>query len=380
MLIRMLPIPKLLCLRACLPLFISVCVISPILTAEEQTPQPPPIPVQVEEIRPQSMRLWNEFSGRLQAVDSVEIKPRVGGHIVSIQFEEGAYVEQGDVLFEIDPRPYQTEIARIRGQLNSAVSQAQLAEVDLARIENLYKDKVVPKRDLDQAKNDRRVALASIDVARAELERAELNLEYATITSPITGRISRAEITEGNLIETIMGAPVLTTIVATDQLYAEFDVDEQTYLNINKQSGVATMMPVEMSLSTDNNTVFQGHIHSFDNQINTSTGTIRARALFENPERILIPGMFVNVRIGAAAESNKILLTERAVGTDQDKKYIYILTADNQVEYQQVTLGKRIEDKRIIQTDLPEGTRVVINNIHLIRPGMTVTPTLINAQ
>ena len=352
------------------------------LSADPETTQQaaPAIPVQVEVIKSKSMRLWSEYSGRLRAVDEVEIKPRVGGHIKQILFEDGERVEKGDVLFIIDERPYETEIARIKGQLQSAISSAKLARLELERIENLYKDKVVPKRDLDNAINDHSVASANIAVVRAELERAELNLEYAKITSPINGRISRAEITEGNLIETMMGAPVLTTVVATDTLYAEFDVDEQTYINVVKQSGVETMMPVEMTLSANDAIIYSGHIHSFDNQLNTSTGTIRARALFENTDGILVPGMFVTVRLGAAEEENAILCNERAIGTDQDKKFIYTLNDQNQVQYQQVEVGRRIQDKRIIKTELKEGTKVVISNIQMIRPGMTVEPTVINSE
>ncbi len=345
-----------------------------------QQNQPPKMPVNVIEIHAEPMRLWNEFSGRLAAVDSVEIKPRVTGELTKIYFEDGDIVNKGDLLFEIDSRPFKAEVARIKGQLASANSQANLAKTELARIENLYKDKVVPKRDLDNAKNDYQVALANIQTSKAQLQRAELDIEYANIHSPINGRISRAEFTEGNLIETMMGAPVLTMIVATDTLYAEFDVDEQTYINLSRQSAEEKSMPVEMTLASDNSVTYEGHIHSFDNQINSSTGTIRARAILQNNDGILLPGMFVKIRIGTVNKNNMILVTERAIGTDQDKKFIYTLDDKNQIQYQEVKIGNRIAGKRIIETDLAEGTKVVINNIQMVRPGMAVEPTVVNSK
>lgn len=354
-------------------------------SAEEKTEnpeqnQPPKMPVNVIEIHAEPMRLWNEFSGRLAAVDSVEIKPRVTGELVKVHFEDGDFVKKGDLLFEIDSRPFKAEVARIKGQIASANSQAKLAKTELARIENLYKDKVVPKRDLDNAMNDYQVALANIQTSKAQLDRAELDIDYANIHSPIDGRISRAEFTEGNLIETMMGAPVLTMIVATDKLYAEFDVDEQTYIKLSRQSAEQKRMPVEMTLSSDNSVVYHGHIHSFDNQIDPSTGTIRARAILQNEDGVLLPGMFVKVRIGTVNKNNMVLVTERAIGTDQNKKFIYILDEQNQIQYQEVTIGNRIAGKRIIETELSEGTKVVINNIQMVRPGMAVEPTVVNPQ
>ena len=343
--------------------------------AEAQQP-PPAIDVNVIEVKPQAIQIWNEFSGRLSAVDVVEIKPRVGGYIHQVLFEDGAYVNQGDLIFVIDPRPYEIEIERIKGELESARSRARLAEIELQRSRELSDDKMVPVREVDNRENDKQVALAQIDVIKAELRRAQLNLEYAHIKAPISGRISRAEFTEGNLIETIMGAPVLSTIVSTEKLYAEFDVDENSYLEMIWQNQRDLSMPVEMTLSGDQQQLFQGTMHSFDNQLSTDSGTIRARALFENQNEILVPGMFVVIRMGSQKQAQKILLSEKAIGTDQNKKFVYVVNDQNQVEYREVKLGRRIKGSRIIESGLQEGARVIINNIHLIRPGVAVKPTV----
>ena len=352
-----------------------LCTMASGVSADTPPAGPPTaMPVEVTPITMQSMRMWETFSGRLQAVDQVEIKPRVSGYIQQVMFEDGAMVEQGDLLFVIDPRPFEAEIARIQGQLQAAVSRSKLAGVELKRIEELYKDKVVPKRDLDNRTNDQAVANADIAIARAQLAQARLDLEYSKITAPIDGRISRAEFTEGNLLETMMGAPVLTTIVSVDRLYAEFDIDEQTYIRTLRNAGQMENMPVEMTLASDDSVVYQGEMYSFDNQINTSTGTIRARAIFTNRDGLLIPGMYAKIRLGAALEENFIVVDEAAIGTDQNKKFIYIVNDQNQAEYHEVRLGKRVDNKRILYTDLPEGTQVITSRIQMIQPGAAVQP------
>ena len=361
---------------SCKSIFLALSLLMSFSTPAGAQQSAPAIDVNVIEVKAQAIQLWNEFSGRLRAVDVVEIKPRVGGYIHQVLFEDGAYVNKGDLVFVIDPRPYEIEIERIKGELESAKSRARLAEIELERSRELSEDKMVPVREVDNRENDKQVALAQIDVIKAELRRARLNLEYAHIKAPISGRISRAEFTEGNLIETMMGAPVLSTIVSTDKLYAEFDIDENSYLEMIWQNQRDLSMPVEMTLSGDQQQRFQGTMHSFDNQLNTDSGTIRARALFENQNEILVPGMFVVIRMGSQKQAQKILLSEKAIGTDQNKKFVYVVNEQNQVEYREVKLGRRIKGSRIIESGLQEGARVIINNIHLIRPGVAVNPTV----
>ncbi|MFB3146095.1 MAG: efflux RND transporter periplasmic adaptor subunit, partial [Nitrospirales bacterium] len=249
-----------------------------------------PIPsVEVVTLQPQSVRFWREFSGRLRAIDYVEVRPRVGGTITQVLFEEGAIVQKGDPLFVIDPRPFEAEFASARAAMETAQSKTVLAKQELGRAKGLVKKNAISQSRFDAAKNDYQVAMASINAAKARMRRTYLDLEYAHIKAPVSGRISRAEITKGNVIEAGANAPVLTTIVSIDQLYAEFDVDEQTYIKTRRQAGEGAM-PVELTLPSDTSVVYQGVLHSFDNQLNTASGTIRVRGIFDNQDGALVPG------------------------------------------------------------------------------------------
>ena len=302
----------------------------------------PQIPaVDVVTLEPRQLRVWTEFSGRLEAVDQVDVRPRVSGAIQAVLFKEGTIVKAGDPLYVIDPRPFEAEVDSAKAALASAKSRAQLAKTELDRAAGLVKKKNISRSAYDARLNDYRVALASIDAAKATLKKASLDLEYAHISAPVSGRISRAEITVGNVIEAGPNAPVLTTIVSNDEIYAEFDVDEQTYVKTIRRSNAGGPMPVELRLSEDDGVVYNGGIHSFDNRLNTSSGTIRARAIFENTDGVLVPGMYVSVRLGASAEINALLISERAIGTDQDKKFAYIVNNEGKIAYREVTLGGR---------------------------------------
>jgi multidrug efflux system membrane fusion protein len=337
------------------------------------------IPVSVVTIQENSTRTWSEFSGKMQAVDYVEIRPRVSGTIDKVLFEEGSMVQKGQLLFEIDPRPYAAAVANAQAALNSARTQAELAKKELDRAEMLVGKKVISRSAYDERARNYRVANANIEGAEAALRQAKLDLEYAHIRAPITGRISRAEITEGNLVEAGFGnAPLLTTIVSSDPIYADFDVDEQTYLaSIRKDASAAgkdAEIPVELSLAGESATRYRGIIKSFDNRINPSSGTIRARAEIRNEEGTLVPGMFVTVHLGKASPERVILLTDRAISTDQDKKFVYVVGEENKVAYREVTLGAKTEGLRIITAGLKPGEKVIVNGIMKVRPDMVVAP------
>lgn len=289
-------------------------------TEDAAAAAPPPPVAEFITVAPQNVRIWTGFSGRLSAVDMAEIKPLVGGELQQVLFEDSQQVEKGDLLFVIDPRPYKAAVKRAEAQLTSARSRAKLAEDELKRSEQLVKKKLVSESVFDAAKNEFQVATASIEEASSALAQAKLNLDYCFIRAPFSGQVSRAELTVGNIIETSPNAPVLTTLVANDKLYAEFDVDEQTYLRTVRRSQGDKVMPVEMTLAADSSVTYQGQIHSFDNQLDTSSGTIRARAIFENSDGALTPGMYANVRLGTAEPQSVMLVPERAVGTNQDKK------------------------------------------------------------
>ncbi len=328
--------------------------------------------VEVVILEPKPLRIWTEFSGRLEAVDYVEVRPRVGGAIQEVLFTEGAIVKAGDPLYVIDPRPYEAAVASAQAELASAKSQAQLTKAEFDRAAGLVKRKLISERAYDARGHDYRVALAAIDAARATLKKANLDLEYAHISAPVAGRISRAEITVGNVIEAGPNAPVLTTIVYNDEIYAEFDVDELTYVKTVRRSGAGEPMPVELRLSGDDGVVYSGAIHSFDNRLDTSSGTIRARALFKNTDGALVPGMYAHVRLGSSEEINTLLISERAIGTDQDKKYVYVVNEEDKIAYREVTLGGRSQGKRIVLSGLQAGEKVVVNNLQRVRPDMSV--------
>ncbi len=336
--------------------------------------------VEVVTIAPKEFRLWKEFSGRLRAVEFVEVRPRVSGTITQVLFEEGAIVKKGDPLYVIDPRPFEAAAADAKAALNSAVSQAKLAKIQLDRTSSLLKNGHVSKNVFDERRNDREVANAAIESAKARLKNAELELEYAHITAPVDGRVSRAEITVGNLVETGPNAPVLTTIVSSDKIYAEFDVDEQTYIKSVRQSQ-NKKMPVELVLPSDSSIVYKGEIYSFDNRLDTTSGTIRARAIFDNSDGALIPGMFATARLGAAAENASLLVPERAVGTDQSKKFVYVIDDKGEVAYREVQLGETVGANRIVLSGVNEGDKVLVNSLQRVRPGMKVTPVdVVNTQ
>lgn len=342
-------------------------------TKDTAAAAPPPPVAEFITVAPQDVRIWTGFSGRLSAVDMAEIKPLVGGELQQVLFEDAQQVEKGDLLFVIDPRPYQAAVKRAEAQLTSARSRAKLAEDELKRSEQLVKKKLVSESVFDAAKNEFQVATASIEEASSALAQAKLNLDYCFIRAPFSGQVSRAELTVGNIIETSPNAPVLTTLVANDKLYAEFDVDEQTYLRTVRRSQGDKVMPVAMTLAADSSVTYQGQIHSFDNQLDTSSGTIRARAIFENSDGALTPGMYANVRLGTAEPQSVMLVPERAVGTNQDKKFVYVINDDDVVSYHQVTLGAHHEGSRIVLSGLQSGDRVVVNGLSHIRPDSKVT-------
>jgi multidrug efflux system membrane fusion protein len=274
--------------------------------------QPVAPQVEVSTLQPESVNIWSEFSGRLAAVEVVQVRPRVSGSLDQVLFREGAQVQAGDPLYVIDPRPYAAAVASAKAVLASARSRVEFARVELDRVKGLEYRKVISKSQFDSVNNDYRVAQADLNAAQAALDLAQLDLEYAHIKAPTSGRISRSEVTRGNLVEGGANGPVLTTIVSSDRLYAEFDVDEQTYLNLVRNRSERPLA-VTLSLPGGDDAVYRGELHAFDNHLSTQTGTIRARALFDNPDGALIPGMFASVRIAAPVQGQALLIEQRAL-------------------------------------------------------------------
>jgi membrane fusion protein, multidrug efflux system len=335
-------------------------------------PVAPAVPVTVRTLAEQKVRVWSEFSGRLQAVDAAEIRPEVSGRITEVRFEDGQTVKAGDVLFVIDPRPYEAAVSRAQANLASARTNAGFAKLDRDRAAALIGSQTMTQREFDQRGNASRVADAAVQTAEADLQRASLDLEHAHVVAPIAGRASRPEITLGNLVQAGPGAPLLTTIVANDTVYAGFEVDEQTYVeSVRNAAGGRDQerrIPVELSLPGDNGHAYNGTIYSFDNRIDAASGTIRARAKFDNADRALLPGMFVSVKLAEGSERSALLIPDRAVSFDQSKKFVYVVGPDDKVVYREVELGKQVQSQRVVLKGVEAGERVIVDGVQRVRP------------
>lgn len=333
------------------------------------------IPVGVQTMAEQKVRVWTDFSGRLQAVDSAEIRPEVDGRITEVKFEDGQTVKAGDVLFVIDPGPYEAAVAKAEADLASAQTQAKFAQLDKHRAANIVNKNAISRRTYDERVNVSGMADAAVKAAEATLKQARIDLDHAYVKAPISGRVSRAELTVGNLVSSA-NAPLLTTVVSNSEIYADFEVDEQTYINSirNFASGHAQerRIPVQLTLQSDKDHAYRGKIYSFDNQINTGSGTIRARAKFDNEDGVLVPGMFVTVSIASSNEGNALLVPERALGFDQNKKFVYVVGDGNKVAYREVQLGKQVEGSRIVLDGLKPGEKVIVDGVQHVRPDAVV--------
>lgn len=343
--------------------------------------EPQAMPVDVAIVEQQSIRLWKDFSGRLTAVDYVEIRPQATGLITEVKFNDGQIVAKDDVLYIIDPRPLKAIVDQKKANLISAKDNYDFAVKEYNRTADLVDKKMVAQQALDDRINNKLVADSTVKRAAAELSAAEIDLSYAYIKAPISGRISRTELTVGNLVSSGSNAPLLTTIVANDRVYADFEVDEQTYLRFRNANSSANAVdkknPVELRID-DGTEVYHGSIHAFDNQIDPSTGTIRARAIFDNPKGKLLAGMYARLRLGSEVEEKSILVSERAISTDQNRKFVYVVNTENKTTYREVVIGESIEGSRIVKSGLAVGDKVVVRGLMRIRPDMLVEPHVSN--
>jgi multidrug efflux system membrane fusion protein len=347
--------------------------------AAGDAPVPPAPAVDVLVMQPQTVRTWVAFSGRLAPVESATIRPLVGGIIQQVLFSEGQQVKKDQPLFVIDPRAHQALVEQAEAQLAVARSRAKLATDELTRSKQLVNDNLISQSIYDAALSSQQVADADVKQAQAALKQAQLNVEYAHIRAPIAGRVSRAELTTGNVVEAGPNAPVLTEIVATGQMYAEFSVDESTYIAFVRTIKDTQAMPVQLTLASNGDVVYEGHITSFDNRLDATSGTIRARALFDNRDGALTAGMFANVRLGSASESQALLLPSLAVGTNQSKKFVLVVDANNTATYREVTLGDYYDAQRVVLAGLSAGDKVIVNGLSHVRPNTVVAPRDISA-
>ena len=343
------------------------------------SPPAAPTPVTVASVLPRHMRLWTEFSGRLAAVDSAEIRPQVNGRITEIRFKDGQQVHEGDILFVIDPRPYEAAVGKAEADLATSRTNANLARVELDRARRLIDQQAIAHDYFDQKNNASGVAQAAIQSAAAALTQAKLDVDHAYVKAPISGRVSRAEITVGNLVQT-SPAPLLTTIVSDNGIYADFDVDEQTYLqSVRAHATTADQehkIPVELSVQGDNGHVYKGTIESFDNKIDTGTGTIRARARFANEDGALVPGMFASVKLASAANSTVMLVPDDAIGSDQSKRFVFVVGQDRKAAFREVTLGQEVNGERVVLSGLQPREKIIVDGVQRVQPGAVVEPHL----
>ena len=312
-----------------------------------------------------------EFSGRLEAIDNVEIRARVSGFITAVNFKPGSEVKKGDVLFVIDQRPYAAEAARAEAAANSAKARAELARLELTRAERLLADKAIAQREYDERASSLKELDANARAAQAQYESAKLNLAYTQVVSPINGRVSKAEITLGNLVD---ASAVLTSVVSLDKIYASFDGDESTYLHVGAQSHKGQPVVVKAGLANEEGFPHEGKLEFVDNQLNPQTGSVRIRAAFANEDRSLAPGLFARVQLGGGADqSNAILINDRAVGTDQNRKFVFVVGKDGKAEYRPVKLGPTVGGLRVVREGLKPGEQIVVNGLQRVRPGAPVT-------
>ncbi|WP_028202643.1 efflux RND transporter periplasmic adaptor subunit [Paraburkholderia nodosa] len=333
----------------------------------------PPAPeVDVAAVLNRTITDWQSYSGRMAAVEKVEIRPQVSGTIVSVNFRDGALVKQGETLFVIDPRPYQAAVDQAAAQLAAAQARTGYAQSDWERAQRLIGDNAIAKRDYDEKQNASREANANLKAAQAALEAAQINLGYTRIVAPVAGRVSRAEITVGNVVSAGASAAALTTLVSVSPIYAEFDADEQTYLDYISRMKDGSKVPVELGLANESGYSRTGTIESVDNRLDTTSGTIRVRARFDNADGALVPGLYARIKVGGSAPHPALLVDDAAIGTDQDKKFVYVVDSSGKIAYRTVQTGGQQGNLRVILGGLKAGDHVVVNGTQRVRPGEAV--------
>lgn len=363
---------------AVLPLLAALVLAGCARSQATDAPTAPPAPeVSVAAVISQPLRDWEEFSGRLEAVDSVEIRPRVSGFVDSVNFTEGTHVKKGDLLFRIDPRPFRAEVNRLTAELKRARSQQQLAASNHDRGKRLLGQHWISQQDFDQLATAEATGVDAAGAAQATLDAAKLNLEFTEVRAPIDGRVSRALITAGNLVS---NASVLTTLVSDNPVYAYFDADEHTYLKFAHKAGLGsdgrrTDSPVFMGLIDEQGYPHEGRLNFLDNVVDAQSGTIRGRAVFDNPDGRFTPGLFARIKLVGGDSRETVLIDDRAVGTDLGKKYVLALKQDDTLERRFVELGASLDSLRVVKQGLAAGDVIVVNGLQHARPGSAVKPT-----
>ena len=356
-----------------------------LLTACQQqqaAPPPPPPKVTVNQPIIRDVVESDEYTGRLEAVESVEVRARVNGYLQSVHFTDGAVVKKGALLFVIDPRPYQAELNRAKAQLEQAVARFERTEKDFARAQQLVKSRAMSQEEVDTRSANQREAQEAVQAARAAVEAARLNVEFTQVKAPISGRISRHLVTEGNLINGgTAESTLLTRIVSLDPLYGYFDVDERAFLKYTRlwRNGARpgsreVNIPVALGLADETGFPHQGHLDFIDNRLDPNTGTMTGRAVIPNPDLTLTPGLFARLRLPGSSRYEALLLPDEAIGSDQTQRFAFVVNDQHTVEYRRVELGPMIDGLRVVRNGLKPEEWVIMNGVQRVRTGTKVDP------
>jgi membrane fusion protein, multidrug efflux system len=345
-------------------------------------PPPPPAKVTVSQPAARTVVESDEYTGRLEAVESVEIRARVNGYLQSVHFTDGAIVKKGALLFVIDPRPYQAELNRAKAQLEQAIARLERTQKDFARAQQLVKSRAMSQEEVDTRSADQREAQEAVQAARAAVEAARLNVEFTQVKAPISGRISRHLVTEGNLINGgTAESTLLTRIVSLDPLYGYFDVDERAFLkytrlwrNGTRPGSREVNIPVDLGLADETGFPHQGHLDFIDNRLDPNTGTMTGRAVIPNPDLTLTPGLFGRIRLPGSSQYEALLLPDEAIGSDQTQRFAFVVNDQHTVEYRRVELGPTIDGLRVIRNGLKPEDWVIVNGVQRVRTGAQVDP------
>ncbi|KQQ36193.1 RND transporter MFP subunit [Duganella sp. Leaf126] len=332
-------------------------------------------PVSAAAVVEKTLTETQEFSGRLEAIEQVQIRPRVGGFITAINFKPGSQVKKGDVLFVIDARPFQAEANRAEAAATSARAKAELAKLEMNRADKLLADKAIAQREFDERASNFKQLDADARAAQAQYEAAKLNLDYTRVTAPISGRVSKAEITLGNLVD---ASAVLTSVVSLENIYASFDGDEETYLRVGAAAHKGQPAVVRIGLANEEGFPHEGKLEFVDNQLDARSGSVRMRARLANDDGALVPGLFARVQLAGSTGARPVMLiNDRAVSTDQNRKFVFVVGAGNKAEYRPVTLGPQVDGLRVVRSGLKAGEKIVVNGLQRVRPGAPITPTMV---
>ncbi len=354
----------------------------------EEAGMPPPPSVSAAPVLVKQVSQWDDFSGRVEAVESVELRPRVSGYIDKVNYVEGQEVKKGDVLFTIDARSYRAELDRATAELNRARTQAQVSRSEADRARRLSDQQAISTETWEQRRAVSEQALAQVQAAQAAVDAARLNMEFTQVRAPINGRAGRAMVTAGNLVTAGDSASVLTTLVSLDKVHVYFDADEGTFLRYaqmarkgERPSERDSELPVKVGLSGENGFPHEGKVDFLDNQVTRSTGTIRVRALLDNADRAFTPGLFARVQLLGSGQFQAMLIDEKAVLTDQDRKFVYVVDKDNKAQRRDIELGRNADGLRIVEQGLKAGDRVIVDGVQKVfMPGMPVQAKAVAMQ